>query len=94
MLSSGGRLMELGNISPMHGNFETDPAFMVMYSKSIIAVGFYGLDTLKKALDFLVRSKNKYPYEKILSHSYRLEDINKAFEDQDKGLVSRAAIVM
>lgn len=94
MLSSGGHLMELGNISPMHGNFETDPAFMVMYSKSIIAVGFYGLDTLKKALDFLVRSKNKYPYEKILSHSYRLEDINKAFEDQDKGLVSRAAIVM
>jgi threonine dehydrogenase-like Zn-dependent dehydrogenase len=94
MLANGGRLMEVGNISPLHGTFETDPAFMVMFSKSIIPVSFYGLDTLKKALDFLVRTKNKYPYERILSHSYKLEDINKAFEDQDKGLVSRAAIVM
>jgi threonine dehydrogenase-like Zn-dependent dehydrogenase len=94
MLANGGRLMEVGNISPLHGNFETDPAFLVMFSKSIIPVSFYGLDTLKKALDFLVRTKDKYPYERILSHSYKLEDINKAFEDQEKGLVSRAAIVM
>jgi D-arabinose 1-dehydrogenase-like Zn-dependent alcohol dehydrogenase len=94
MLANGGRLMEVGNISPLHGNFETDPAFMVMFSRSIIPVGFYGLDTLKKALEFLVRTKAKYPYERILSHSYKLEDINKAFEDQEKGLVSRAAIVM
>jgi Zn-dependent alcohol dehydrogenase len=78
----------------MHGNFETDPAFMVTFSKSIIGVVLYGRDTLKKSLDFLVRTKNRYPYEKILSHSYKLEDINKAFEDQSKGLVSRAAIVM
>ena len=94
MLANGGRLLEIGNISPLHGNFETDPAFMVMSSKSIIAVAAYGRDSLQKALDFLVRTKNKYPYEKILSHSYKLEDINKAFEDQSKGLVSRAAIVM
>ena len=94
MLCYGGRLLEIGNISLMHGNFETDPAFMVTSSKSIIGVVMYGRDTLKKALDFLVRTKNRYPYEKILSHSYKLEDINQAFEDQDKGLVPRAAIVM
>ena len=94
MLCCGGRILEIGNISLLHGTFETDPAFMVLYSKSIIAVVMYGRDTLKKALDFLVRTKSKYPYEKILSHSYKLEDINKAFEDQSKGLVSRAAIVM
>lgn len=94
MLANGGRLMEIGNISPMHGNFETDPAFMVMFSRSIIAISFYGLDSVKKSLDFLVRTKNRYPYERILSQSYRLEDINKAFEDQEKGAVSRAAIVM
>jgi Zn-dependent alcohol dehydrogenase len=67
---------------------------MVTFSKSIIGVVMYGRDTPKKALDFLLRTKNKYPYERILSHSYRLEDINKAFEDQSKGLVSRASIVM
>ncbi len=94
MLASGGRVLEIGNISLMHGNFETDPAFMVVFSKSIIAVVMYGRDTLKKALDFLVRTRNKYPYDKILSRQYRLEDINQAFEDQNKGLVSRSAIVM
>jgi len=94
MLCNGGRLLEIGNISLMHGTFETDPALMVTFSKSIIAVVMYGRDTLKKALDFLARTKNKYPYDRILSHSYKLEDINRAFEDQDKGLVSRAAIVM
>jgi L-iditol 2-dehydrogenase len=94
MLANGGRVLEIGNISLMHGNFETDPAFMVMFSKSIIGVALYGRDTLKKALDFLVRTRNKYPYEKILSKSYCLEDINQAFDDQNKGLVSRSAIVM
>lgn len=94
MLASGGRVLEIGNISLMHGCFETDPAFMVVFSKSIVAVLMYGRDTLKKSLDFLVRTRNKYPYDRILSHSYRLEDINQAFEDQDRGLVSRSAIVM
>jgi len=94
MLDFGGHLLEMGNISLMHGNFETDPAFMVTFSKSIIAVVYYGLDTLKKALEFLVRTKDRYPYERILSKTYGLEDINRAFEDQERGLVSRAAIVM
>ncbi|MBM4463340.1 MAG: zinc-binding dehydrogenase [Chloroflexi bacterium] len=94
MLSNGGRLLEIGNISPGHGTFEADPALLVMGSKNICCVVFYGRDTIKKALDFLSRTKDKYPFERILSRSYRLEEINIAFEEQDKGLVSRAAIVM
>ena len=91
MLGSGGRLLEIGNISPGH-TFTYDPAFLVMYSKSIVSVGYYSGPTLKKALDFMLRTRDKYPYERILSKSYPLEEIEKAFEDQDKGLVSRAAI--
>ena len=73
---------------------ELDPAMLVFTSKSIIAVITYGHDTLKNALDFLSRTKGKYPFDKILSHSYPLEEIDKAFEEQDKGFVSRSAIVM
>jgi D-arabinose 1-dehydrogenase-like Zn-dependent alcohol dehydrogenase len=91
MLGSGGRLLEIGNISPGH-SFSYDPAFLVMYSKSIIPVGYYSGPTLKKALDFMFRTRGKYPFERILSRSYPLEDIERAFADQDKGLVSRAAI--
>jgi Zn-dependent alcohol dehydrogenase len=67
---------------------------LVYGNKSIISVLMYGRDTLKKALDFLSRTKGKYPFDKILSHSYPLEEINRAFEEQDKGVVSRSAIVM
>jgi Zn-dependent alcohol dehydrogenase len=93
MLGSGGRCLEIGNISPGHTT-EIDPALLVMGSKTIYGVVDYSADTLKKALDFLCRTKHKYPFDKILSRRYPLEDINQAFEDQDKGLVSRGAIVL
>jgi D-arabinose 1-dehydrogenase-like Zn-dependent alcohol dehydrogenase len=93
MLGRGGRFLEIGNIS-LGKTVEIDPAGLIVGAKSIIPVGYYGKDTLKKALDFLSRTKGKYPFDKILSRSYPLEEINKAFDDQDKGLVSRAAIVL
>ncbi|MFC2027873.1 zinc-binding dehydrogenase, partial [Chloroflexota bacterium] len=93
MLGQGGRCLEIGNISPGHTT-EIDPALLVMGSKTIYGVTFYSAAALKKALDFLSRTKNKYPFEKILSRKYPLEEINQAFEDQDKGLVSRSAIVL
>jgi len=93
MLANGGRYLEIGNISP-GTTFETDPAMWVWGSKDIVSVVFYGRDTLKKALDFLSRTKGKYPFDSILSRKYTLEEINKAFEEQDRGLVSRSAIVM
>jgi D-arabinose 1-dehydrogenase-like Zn-dependent alcohol dehydrogenase len=92
MVCNGGRYLEIGNISP-GSTFEADPAQLVMGSKTITAVVMYGRDTLKKALDFLNGTNGKYPFDKILSRSYPLEDLEKAFEEQDKGLVSRSAIV-
>jgi len=93
MLGSGGRCLEIGNISPGLTT-EIDPALLVMGSKTIFGVVVYPADTLKKALDFLCRTKDRYPFDKILSRHYPLADINQAFEDQDKGLVSRSAIVL
>ncbi len=92
MLGQGGRCLEIGNISPGHTS-EIDPSLLVMGSKTIYGVTFYSADALKKALDFLNRAKDRYPFEKILSRKYSLDDINQAFEDQNNGLVSRSAIV-
>lgn len=92
MLSNTGRFLEVGNISP--GKMATiDPSSLVMGSKTIYGVVFYGRDTLKKAIDFLSRTRNKHPFDKLLGKTYKLDDINKAFEEQDKGLVTRSAIV-
>jgi len=93
MLARGGRYLEIGNIS-LGKTFQMDPAMLVYTSKTIVAVITYGRDTLKKALDFLTRTRHKYPFDKILSRTYPLEEINQAFQDQDQGLVSRSTIVM
>jgi len=92
MLGQGGRYLEIGNISPGK-SFELDPSALVSGSKSIHGVVYYSEEAIKKAIDFLSRSKGKYPFDKILSKSYPLEQINEAFEAQDKGLVSRSAII-
>jgi len=93
MLGSGGRCLEIGNISPGLTT-PIDPALLVMGSKSIFGVVVYPADTLKKALDFLCRTRSKYPFDRILSRRYPLEEIDQAFENQNKGLVSRSAIVL
>ncbi len=93
MLGNGGRYIEIGNISPMM-TCEIDPAAtLVMNNKSIHGVMFYPASALKKALDFLSRARDRYPFDKILSHSYSLDQINEAFENQDKGHVSRSTII-
>ncbi len=92
MLGQGGRYLEIGNISPGQ-SFELDPSALVSGSKSIHGVLYYSEEALKKAIDFLCRSKGKYPFERILARSYPLEQINEAFEAQARGLVSRSAII-
>ncbi|MFO8101855.1 MAG: zinc-binding dehydrogenase [Dehalococcoidia bacterium] len=93
MVGSGGRYLEIGNIG-IGKMVEIDPAgSLVIGSRTIYGVVTYKANTLKKAMDFLSRTKDKYPFDKILAKKYRLEEINEAFAAQDKGLVSRSAIV-
>jgi D-arabinose 1-dehydrogenase-like Zn-dependent alcohol dehydrogenase len=92
MLGNGGRYLELGNINPMK-YFEFDPSSLVISSKSIFTFMLYPAEALKKALEFLSRAKHKYPFDKILCPCYPLDQINKAFDDQNKGIVTRTSIV-
>ncbi len=92
MLGMGGRYLEIGNISP-GVTMQLDPSSLVSGNKSIHGVLYYDKKSIRNAVEFLSRSKGKYPFDKILAKSYPLEQINEAFEAQDKGLVSRSAIV-
>ena len=40
----------------------------------------YHPSTLPVALDFLVRTKDRFPLTNVMSHSFPIEDIGKAFE--------------
>src|SRR5437899_2821464 len=68
-------------------------AFAQVYAGLEFA-GFKGGQTvaLKGALDLMVRTRQRYPYEKIISHTFPLEKINEAFRQQEDGHITRGAI--
>jgi len=41
----------------------------------------------------MLRTLTKYPWSRVVSNKYPLDEINRAFAEQDKGHVTRAAIV-
>jgi threonine dehydrogenase-like Zn-dependent dehydrogenase len=99
MLREGGTYLEIGNIS--FGNTTTlDPSQLVWGSKSIVGVVMYDPWVIPEALDFLVRTRDKYPHNDVVSHKFKLDDINDAFmnsewqREGDATKVNRAAIVM
>jgi len=99
MVRGGGTYLEIGNIS--FGNTtEFDPSSLVWGSKRIVGVVMYDPWVIPQALNFLVRTKDKYPHEEVVSHDkYPLTEINRAFEEaewQNDGAgtkVRRAVIV-
>jgi D-arabinose 1-dehydrogenase-like Zn-dependent alcohol dehydrogenase len=99
MVRNGGALLEIGNIS-LGNTAPFEPAHLVWGSRRVYGVYMYDPWVIPKALDFLVRTRNKYPFDKIMSHKYKLDDINKAFEEAEwkaagaeKSKITRAFIV-
>ena len=83
MVRNGGTYLEIGNIS-FGVSVPIDPSALVWGSKRIVGVVMYDPWVIPEALDYLVRTKQKYPHEEVVSHDkYKLEDINKAFNEAE-----------
>ncbi len=99
MLREGGTYLEMGNIS-FGATTTIDPSQLVWGSKRIVGAIMYDPWVIPEALDFLVRTKNKYPHGDVVSHKFKLDDINDAFTNSewqtsgDATKVNRAAIIM
>jgi threonine dehydrogenase-like Zn-dependent dehydrogenase len=99
MLREGGTLLEIGNIS-FGRTVEIDPSALVWGTKKIQGVIMYDPWVIPEALEFLVRTKDKYPHQDVVSHTFKLDDINDAFTNSEwlregeATKVNRAAIVM
>jgi threonine dehydrogenase-like Zn-dependent dehydrogenase len=78
MVRTNGKYVDIGNIVP---DTITLPASKVI-SRQIKwhGVSHYNPWILPTALDMLVRTQDRYPLSKVVSHSFSLEEINKAFE--------------
>jgi len=96
MLRAGGTYLEIGTIS-RGATVELEPALLVWGSKKIVGVIQYDPWVIPRALDFLVRTKRRWPWERILSHTYPLARINEAFaasewHNKDTPTITRAAL--
>ena len=95
MLRNGGTLLELGNIAPGK-TVEFDPSTVLM-GKRIVGSLVYPPSVLPMVLSYLVRNLNRYPFHKIISHRFKLEDVNEAFSKAEwrgrKTETIRAALV-
>ncbi len=91
LLRFGGRYLWIGNINV---GFKTnlDPALVVRPNRTIKGITAYEKWVMPRALDFLVRTKDKYPFHKIISHKFRFDQINEAFQFADDGRAIRVAL--
>ena len=87
MLRFGGRYLWLGNIN-LGFPTQIDPANVVRCSKVVHGVIVYQGWVISRSLDFLSRTREKYPFHKIISDTFPFSRINQAmtFADQGNGI--------
>ncbi len=92
MIGRTGRYLEIGNISPglTHAN---DPSALIFKNVTVYNMVYYEAEHLQQALDLLSRTRSRYPWDRVVSHTFPLTQINEAFEAADRGNVTRAAVV-
>jgi threonine dehydrogenase-like Zn-dependent dehydrogenase len=93
LLRQAGRSFWVGNITPGMGS-NLDPGTVVRGSQTIRGIAVYEPWVLPRAIDFLVRRKGVYPFEKIISNTFPFEEINKAFAFANEGKAIRVSLKM
>lgn len=93
LVRPGARYVSIGNISP--GQLTAfDPGLLTRKAVQIIPVVRYQPWYLKKALDFLANTIDRYPFAEILDCTYRLDDVMRALDESFERKVTRASISM
>ena len=82
MLRLGGTFVEIGNIWA-NSNVTLDVSKILFGATRIIPAVHYDPYILPVALDFLVRTKDRFPLTKVMSHSFPLEQIGEAFQQAE-----------
>ena len=82
MLRRGGTFVEIGNIWA-NSMVNLDISKILWGATKIVPTAHYDPYILPVALDFLVRTRDKYPLNKLMSHNFPLEKIHEAFEEAE-----------
>ncbi|MBM4436868.1 MAG: zinc-binding dehydrogenase [Actinobacteria bacterium] len=92
MTAPGGRYLEIGNIN-VGRDTQFDPSWIIFRSITVLGIAHYTACDLRNALDFVRDYRDRLPFDRVASHKFALRDINTAFEQQDKGHVTRSSLV-
>jgi threonine dehydrogenase-like Zn-dependent dehydrogenase len=92
MMAQGARYVEIGNISPGL-TYDADPSFWVTNNCTITGIHVYEPRHLREALRLLDRKSSVYPFQRIVSHRFPLEEVNEVLAAQDKGSITRSSLV-
>jgi L-iditol 2-dehydrogenase len=87
-----GRYVVIGNIAADQ-TIPFNPAWLVHLNRRMIGVGGYQAWALRRGLELLERTRDRYPYAAITSPRYRLEQINEAFANASQGKAIRTALI-
>jgi len=92
MLGLGGTYLTVGLVGPFSATLGMGP----FINKGIKLIGSanYRAWTIPKVLEFMERTKDKYPFDKIISHNFKLPEVEEAYKQQIAGKVVRAGIVL
>ncbi|MBI4608975.1 MAG: zinc-binding dehydrogenase [Candidatus Rokubacteria bacterium] len=93
LLRQGGRYLWIGNITPGLPS-ALDPGTVVRGAQTVKGVIVYEPWVLPRAIDFLARRRDTYPFGKIISHAFPFEEINRAFKFADEGGAIRVSLRM
>lgn len=92
MVRNGGRLIEVGNISP--GLTVTiAPSLVTFKSLEIIGVSTYPPHYLKKSLDFLATHIKQYPYAELCDATFPLMHAAEALDKSERREITRAGLL-
>ena len=91
MLGLGGTYLTVGLVGP----YSTTVPLAPFIDRGIRLIGSanYKAWTMPRVLDFMARTIDKYPFDQIISHKFKLADAEEAMKQAVAGKVVRAAIV-
>lgn len=92
MLDVGGTYLTVGLV----GRYTANLSMMPFIDRGLRLIGSAQFDaaTMPAVLDLMARTIDRYPWDKMISHTFPLEQAEKAIQQAAEGRVVRAAVVM
>lgn len=92
IVGAGGRVIEIGNISPGL-TAAVAPSTITFKSIELFGVVMYPPHYLKKSLDFLSDHMDRYPYREMCDATFPLSKAAEALDRSDRRELTRAALL-